>query len=510
MYGDDPSAAVFYFAEATKARTLLEDMAQAAGQSSGVELREDIRQREKSLHQRLAAAEVQREKALLGGPEARQEAQTRWEELNAERHLLVQEISGSHHLYAALHYPQPLPAKDLPLQNNEVLLEYVLGEEAGYLLVVRQGGVQQLFPLNLGRAALEEEVRELLEPLHCGRLVSFSLAQGKKLHDLLLAPALGMIKEGDRLIVVPDGNLGVLPFEALVMQPGDSYRTSVFVGDRYSLTYYQSATVLALQRRLPEPKTRRPLFALGNPIFQPQDPRYVNYLQGNAARQFSAADLAQYIYKALATTPGDGKTNREVGKGKELHYEPMSETETEVKEIAKLFGIESEPPNILLGVKANETQLRQAPLQEYKYLHFATHADLPGKVQGIKEPFILLGQVENKDGDNGLLTLSEVLDLKLRARMVVLSACVTGRGDYLAGEGVFNFARAFQHAGARSVVVSLWPVKDYVAVEFMKTLYGHLKQGRERATALRLTRQKIKEDYPDPFLWAVFILHGEG
>ena len=101
-------------------------------------------------------------------------------------------------------------------------------------------------------------------------------------------------------------------------------------------------------------------------------------------------------------------------------------------------------------------------------------------MQGKKEPFILLGQVENQGKDDGFLTLSEVLELKLRAQMVVLSACVTGRGQVMEGEGVANFARAFQYAGARSVVVSLWQVRSKVAVEFMKIFFGYLKEGKDR------------------------------
>ncbi len=94
--------------------------------------------------------------------------------------------------------------------------------------------------------------------------------------------------------------------------------------------------------------------------------------------------------------------------------------------------------------------------------------------------------------------------------MWVLSACVTGRGKMMEGEGVVNFARAFQHAGARSVVVSLWEVASEETVEYMKTFYGYLKDGKGRAEALRLTRQHIKSKYPNPFYWAPFILHGEG
>ena len=168
------------------------------------------------------------------------------------------------------------------------------------------------------------------------------------------------------------------------------------------------------------------------------------------------------------------------------------------------------PPDVLLNLEANETWLKKSPLGEYRYLHFATHADLAGKVQGIKEPFILLGQVANEKGDDGFLTLGKVLGLKLQAEMVVLSACVTGRGQVIAGEGVANFARAFQYAGARSVVVSLWEVASHEAVEFMVAFYTHLKQGKSRREALQRARREIKAKYPNPFFWAVFILHGEG
>ena len=116
----------------------------------------------------------------------------------------------------------------------------------------------------------------------------------------------------------------------------------------------------------------------------------------------------------------------------------------------------------------------------------------------------------NEGRDNGFLTLSKVLGLKLRAEMVVLSACLTGRGKVMEGEGVVNFSRAFQHAGAQSVLVSLWEVASLEAVEFMTRFYGHLKEGKPRKEALKLARRAIKAKYPQPFFWAVFILHGEG
>ena len=215
-------------------------------------------------------------------------------------------------------------------------------------------------------------------------------------------------------------------------------------------------------------------------------------------------------FRALATSEAWGKTYRGSAQGQELVYPPLKETEGEVRAIAGLLGVKPSPPDVLLNLQANETFLKKSPLQDYRYLHFATHADLPGRVQGIKEPFLLLGQVGNEGGDNGFFTLSKVLGLKLNAEMVVLSACVTGRGKVMEGEGVVNFSRAFQHAGAQSVVVSLWEVASDEAVEYMTLFYGHLKDGKSRLEALQLARRAIKAKYPQPFFWAVFILHGEG
>ncbi len=167
-YGPETQAAAFYFAEMTKARVLLESMAQAARKVSGAEIPPDLRQREQTLLDQIAAAEMQRDQAIRSGAWTVQEAKDKRDELNIELQLLIGELRQSQPVYAALHYPQPLPARDLPLRENEVLLEYALGEEACYVFVVRKGGVQKLYPVNLGRGALEAKVQEFMKPLLAG------------------------------------------------------------------------------------------------------------------------------------------------------------------------------------------------------------------------------------------------------------------------------------------------------------------------------------------------------
>jgi tetratricopeptide (TPR) repeat protein len=512
-YGQSLAASAMYFAEATKARTLLETMAAAARQTTKVALPPALRTEEEDLHAQLATLQDQWAEAAQHGEAAVNALLERKQRLTQALQALIARLRQEYPTYAALHYPQPIPAEALPLKAQEVLLEYALGEEATYLFRVRKGGVDKVWRIPVGRTEIERQVRAFLLPLQQGGgsgMAAFSAPQGHSLYGLLLAQALQEVTPGTPIIIVPDGILGLLPFETLVITPGRDVKDTRFVGDMWQLSYAQSATVLAFLRTLAPSAASQTFFALGNPIYDQQDPRYVAYKWGLPLPVLPAQALSAYGYRGRAILRAGGKTTRGDESEETLSYPPLPETESEVKAIAQSFGTPLRAPDVLLNVAANETQLRQAPLTRYRYLHFATHADLPGKLQGINEPFLILGQVENTGEDDGLLTLSEVLDLRLDAEMVVLSACVTGRGETTEGEGVVNFARAFHQAGARSVVVSLWEVASEAAEDFMRRFYGHLQAGKPKAEALALARREIRALYPNPFFWAAFILHGEG
>jgi tetratricopeptide (TPR) repeat protein len=511
-FGPHTAAAGFYCAEATKGRVLLEEMAATAAARSGLgQIPAELARQERELLQRLEALEANWEKHYTRGEEAVAAFRKQREALQQQLDELVAELRQKYPRYAALKYPQPLRPQEIPLKADEVLLEYALGEKGSYLFRVDPGGRTQVYAIPMGQEELATLVTEFItslkSPITGGE---FNPALGERLYDLLLAAVLKDLALETRLIIVPDGILGLLPFEALVVKAGKDQGDTRYVGDERLITYCQSAAILALNRLLPASQATKPFFALGHPIYSPQDPRYLAYKQKKKAPILSAQAALPYAFRALATHQEWGRTTSDDKEREELHFVPLPETEAEVKALAGLFGVNPEPPHILLHLAANETRLKQTPLKDYHYLHFATHADLPGKVQGVKEPFILLGQVENQGKDNGLLTMSEVLGMQLDAQLVVLSACLTGRGKVMAGEGVANMARAFQQAGARSVVVSLWEVASEETVEFMVTFYGHLKAGKPKAEALRLARQHIKAKYPEPFYWAVFILHGEG
>jgi len=506
-YGKNPASAAFYFSEMTKARTLLEAIAESARKSHIVKIPQYLKEKEQSLLNQLAATDSQWEDAYKKGEAALNRVKGRKRILTDELDSLIKELRQNHPGYAALHYPKPVSPEDLPLKENEVLLEYAIGEDAGYLFVVRKGGVKRLVKIPITKEELEEKIKAFIEPMNTKEYEKFSVKEATALYALLLSEAAKDVNENEKIIIVPDGILGLLPFEALVIEEEKDGKDSLYVGDRYAISYYQSASVLSIQRSLKYINPEKPLFALGNPVYSDKDPRYIAWKKRE--EEPAVVNLKKYAFRGLAIKAKWGKTT-EAGIGNKVEFSPLPETEIEVKEIAKIMGVSPEPPDVLLSVSANETEVRKANLEEYRYIHFATHASLPGMVQGVNEPFILLSQVENHGSDDGFLTLSDVLNLKLNADMVVLSACVTGVGKEVEGEGVVNFARVFQYAGAKAVVVSLWEVASEPAVEYMKIFYGHLKAGKSRSEALKFARNEIKTKYPNPFFWAVFILHGEG
>jgi CHAT domain-containing protein len=192
------------------------------------------------------------------------------------------------------------------------------------------------------------------------------------------------------------------------------------------------------------------------------------------------------------------------------YFEPLPETRSEVEAIAKAFG--GEMTNLLLGENAIESKVKSLNLGQYRYLHFATHGILGGEVPGIGEPALVLG---DEPGEDGFLTASEVGKLKLGAEMTVLSACNTGSGEYVSGEGVMGMSRAFLAAGSRSVVVSLWPVASKQTERLMVEFYRHMRGGKPAAEAMRAAKldmieQARKTGGPEshPFFWAPFILLG--
>jgi CHAT domain-containing protein/Tfp pilus assembly protein PilF len=379
------------------------------------------------------------------------------------------------------------------LGAGAVLLAYSVDAEATLLFVV--GGGDSATPtvhrIPAGARDLRSRVeifRALIERGREGGAPEPALvAQGRWLYETLLAPAQGALAVAERVVIVPDGPLLALPFAALVRDAG---REVEWLGGWRPLSLVPSAGVLV---ELDQPgeeaepresgRGRFPLVAFG-------DPRYAD---GRAAER--TAGLV-----------------------------PLPATRTEVSRIAGLF-----PGSLAyLGAEATEDRLDALPGRP-SILHLAVHGLLDERFPlesalAFSAPAAGPGRRDGlRDGPHdGLLHAWEVAErLDLEADLVVLSACDSGRGRELAGEGIVGMARAFQVAGARSVLVSQWPVADRSTAELMVRFYRHLATGLPKAGALAAAQYEMAEgqaaamadgvlDPRHPFAWAGFQIVGDG
>jgi CHAT domain-containing protein len=190
---------------------------------------------------------------------------------------------------------------------------------------------------------------------------------------------------------------------------------------------------------------------------------------------------------------------------KGLTLSPLPFSESEVIKVARLFSADMK--DVLLGKQANETILKKLPLKEYQIIHFACHGILDDTL-----PFrsaLALSYDESQEED-GFLQVREIYNLDLDADLVVLSACQTGNGTLEKGEGLVGLTRSFFHAGAQSILSSIWSINDRSTASFMEDFYSSLSRGQDKSGALRVAKlNMLRSPHAHPFNWAGFILNGD-
>ncbi len=267
----------------------------------------------------------------------------------------------------------------------------------------------------------------------------------------------------------------------------------VYATDEYPISYYQSASVLTLQRGLNVKRSKeQAFFGLGDPVFDAKD---------NRAADKRAVKL---VAKKSDITSQDIAGNEET-KDAGYRFSRLVNTAKEVTEVGKLFS----KSRMMLGGDATEAKLKAEDLLSRKYVLFSTHGILGNEIPYIKQPALVLSLVGN-DQEDGFLTASEIFNLNLNADIVGLSACKTGLGVQSAGEGVVGLSRAFMYAGTDTVLVSLWSVADESTYKLMVKFFDGLKKGKDKMAALKEAKNYLRNNgYDHPFYWAPFILVGE-
>jgi CHAT domain-containing protein len=487
----------FFWSESAKARTFVESASTRCARGA-----EGSRDADKT---ELAALESERS-ALFGRDEAAFRAKDRRRmaeiaklmESNRRRTRdVVARLRATDPVYAAARYPQPLEADEIVLRQGEVLVEYAVTEPRTIAYILSSGSPAASVDIPVSRERLESLVKAFRGPLDepydaLGTFrLGFSSAAASELYDLLLRPLAGargedgalLLPAGARLIIVPDGPLGGLPFEALLPDPA----SSSYAGDGLDIAYAQSATALTVSRTgrcRSEPSSG--LFVLADPVFEDCDPR-----AAKATAEASAEDAERR--RVSIRTMGAGDCPR------------LRETAELSKNLGALFvrdGVRR-----LEGSQATLTGIERAGLSRYRYLVFATHGYLAGDRPYLREPALLL----SRDADRGsFLTMSRVMGMELNADLVALTACNTGMGARVEGEGTLGMGRAFQHAGARNVLMSLWRVEEKSTTRLTEGVFRRLREGAGAREALRAARREVRSGgYAHPFYWAPFVLMAE-
>jgi CHAT domain-containing protein len=442
----------------------------------------ELRRREDNLFDRISRAQGELRSGKTGAQRV-QELKAELNRLDDERQQLDQEIRVRNRRYAEVRYPSPLTLAEIQsqvLDENTALLEYVLEERRSFLFVVTR---QAIHAYNLPAAeAVVKDVRAWRTSLERESLLTRRdyLDLGFRLYRDLVEPATQALAGKTTLLIVPDGALNYIPFEALLTEPpGDrAFRDLPYLLRRYSVAYIPSASVLAGLS-----KTR----------------------DGAAP-----ADRKQVAVFAPFAKPGNDKaavrglpqdSSRDANR---WSFEPLPGSQREVSGITGLY------PGAALsfvGDEATEGEVTNNPgVAAARLLHFATHAEIDELSP--EHSALVLAQEAGKDG---LLQVYEIFNLKLSADLAVLSACQTALGKDVTGEGLMGLSRAFFYAGVPSLVVSLWNVVDGPTPDLMLELYKELDRVKNKATALQYAKLSMidRGRFSHPSYWAPFVLLGE-
>ncbi|MBD2607639.1 tetratricopeptide repeat protein [Scytonema hofmannii FACHB-248] len=515
LHKQDPSkgynAEALHASESSRARGLIELLTEARAN-----IRKDVDpkllQEEKDLQLKIEATGK-----LLQELSNKPQTETAQENFKKERENLLNQqkelqtkIRTNSPKYAALQYPQPLklPQIQQQLDKDSLLLEYSLGEERSYLWAVTPNSIDT-YELPK-REEIEKAVTEFRNDLQKPTVANLTAINATKLSKIILAPVADKLGK-KRLVIVADGGLQKIPFAAL--NDVKTFHRNVSTKDAISNTeVYQplivnheivnlpSVTTIATQRQeLKGRKTAPKILAiLADPVFEANDER----ITGKSSIMNNNLDLRGQIEQSDLKR-GAKNLNRN-------GWERIKGTETEAKAILKLV-----PSNNLqaFDFDANYNWITNKQLSQYRFLHFATHgfADPNNpELSGIVLSLFLDKQA--KPADRGYLRLGDIFNLDFAADLVVLSACETGLGKDVNGEGLVGLTRGLMYAGAERVAVSLWQVNDEGTAQLMPEFYTQmLKQGKSPTVALRAAQIKLWQDsnWQNPYYWSAFTLQGE-
>jgi CHAT domain-containing protein len=514
--------------ESARARSLLEILsADKVNIRQGVD--QELLERERHLEQMLNA-KAQYRITLSGSKQTRAEAaevERDIRQLATEYQVVQAQLRTQNPHYAALTHQKILNLEEIQSalrDENTLLLEYFMGEDRSYLWVVSADSLSS-YELP-ARATLEDAAREVYELLttrqdtgenidaaYQARVATADRLYAEKglaLSRMLLGPSASQL--GDkRLLIVTEGVLQYIPFEALPdPEPPATPATAEAVAgagnlpllvSRHEIVSLPSMSTLATIRSESSTLASAPrvVAMLADPVFEKDDPRVSK--SGDLVASTAPA-REQPVATQRALKYFDGLTGSS-------HISRLPYTSQETDSILSMTP--SDERMVATGFEASRETVLNSQLSQYQVVHFATHGLINNEHPELSG--ILLSLVnESGEPEDGFLQLPDIYNLRLSATLVVLSACNTGLGKDVRGEGLVGLTRGFMYAGSKGVIASLWKVDDRATAELMGYFYkALLKDKLPPAAALRSAKETLRRQpaWHAPYYWAAFVLQGE-
>ena len=546
--GIDAVAEAFRIAGALQAQSVQYSLAQSLTRAAlKTPEMADLARREQDAKKQINALETLLSEHLAAPvdqqyPEVVAELRENITRLRNAHKVLLEQIKIETPKYAKLLNPPPATAAEVQeqLRSGEVLVSIYPTVSETYVWAIPSNGKVQFTVAPFGESYMQESIKLLRKALApdaqtFGGIPEFDLARAYDIYAGLLKPTEASLRDARDLIIVATGPLAQLPFSILPTDPVNVgkekgelfsiYRKVPWLIRKVSITRVPTASSFISLRTISKgDRSRKAFLGFGDPFFNREqlarakreriDPKLVLAKRGRAlhVRGIRVTETGTLDNETI-TSINLGLLNRLPGTGDEI--------------VSICRALDGDPArDIFLGAKASERQVKTMAMSDRRVIAFATHALVPGDLDGLDQPALALSSpAVTGDNEDGLLTMEEIFQLKLNADWVVLSACNTGAADGAGAEAVSGLGRAFFYAGTRALLVSMWPVETTSARELTTGLFRYQKENPKlsRARALRKsmlelidgpglkddTTGKIVASYAHPLFWAPFVIVGE-
>ncbi|WP_369116480.1 CHAT domain-containing protein [Crocosphaera watsonii] len=507
LHEKDPNkgydAQAFAVSERSRARTLIELLTEAnADIEQGIDPK--LKEEEQSLRFQINAAEKQKLELFIKPDPDKMDrftvVQEKLDTLNAQYQDLKNRIRATSPRYAALQFPQPLNLAEVQnqvLDTDTTLLQFALGEERSYVWVVTKDTMKTyLLPQSADIEAKVTAFSQWLGENPDERDSQQGQTAGQELSEMLFSQfATELTKK--RLVIVSDGALHNIPFAALPFS-----KNSTLINN-YEIVHLPSSSSLAIIReqnkqRQPAPKA---LAIFADAVYRNDDQR----LKDSPSETTTNNPPNLNILALNQAIENVGNTRS----GSPLSLKRLKHSQTEAQTI-QTYLKDAETVSFF-DFDANLENAQETDLSPYQIIHFASHGILDTERPELSGIVLSL---YNEQGEliNGYLRLNEIFNLNLTSELVVLSACETGLGKDMKGEGLIGLTRGFMYAGSPRVLVSLWQINDEGTSEFMRRFYRlMLEENLTPVQALKAAQLEMQqtEKWSDPYYWAAFTLQGE-